>query len=44
MILEWMASGASRDDILQNYPHLTMEDVAEARRYAADQAARRGCA
>jgi uncharacterized protein (DUF433 family) len=35
MVMEWMASGASRDDILQAYPHLTEEDVAQAIGYAA---------
>jgi uncharacterized protein (DUF433 family) len=33
-ILELVASGASRDDVLQSYPHLTAEDVEEALRYA----------
>ncbi len=35
MILEWVASGASRDDIVRAYPHLTVEDVQEALEYAA---------
>ena len=35
MILEWVASGASRDDIVRSYPHLTSEDVEEALNYAA---------
>jgi uncharacterized protein (DUF433 family) len=34
-ILELVASGASRQDISQAYPHLTAEDVEEALRYAA---------
>lgn len=34
-ILELFASGASRDDIIQAYPHLTAEDIEEALRYAA---------
>ncbi len=34
-ILELLASGASRDDIVRDYPHLTREDVEEAVRYAA---------
>jgi uncharacterized protein (DUF433 family) len=34
-ILEMAASGASRDDIVREYPHLTAEDVEEALRYAA---------
>lgn len=35
MILEWMASGASIDDIVRNYPHLPKEAVIEAVQYAA---------
>lgn len=35
LILEWMASGATRDDILRQYPHLTTEDVEQALAYAA---------
>lgn len=35
MILEWVASGASRDDIVKSYPQLTAEDVEEALRFAA---------
>ena len=34
-ILELVASGASRDDILHAYPHLAAEDVEEALRYAS---------
>jgi uncharacterized protein (DUF433 family) len=34
-ILELIASGASREEILQTYPHLTAEGVEEAIRYAA---------
>ena len=34
-ILEMAASGASRDDIVRAYPHLTPDDVEEALRYAA---------
>ena len=34
-ILELVASGACREDILASYPHLTTEDVEEALRYAA---------
>ena len=33
-VLELMASGASRDDIVRSYPHLAPEDVEEALRYA----------
>jgi uncharacterized protein (DUF433 family) len=35
MILEWMASGASRDDILRKHPHLIAEDVEQALAYAS---------
>jgi len=35
-ILELVASGASRDDIVKTYPHLTAEDVEQALRYAAE--------
>ena len=34
-VLELAASGASRDEIVRAYPHLTPEDVEEAMRYAA---------
>ena len=34
-ILELLASGASRDDILAAYPHLSPQDLEEAVRYAA---------
>jgi uncharacterized protein (DUF433 family) len=34
-VLELFASGASRDDIIRAYPHLTPEDIEEALRYAA---------
>jgi uncharacterized protein (DUF433 family) len=34
--LELVASGASRDDIVKTYPHLTPEDVEQALRYAAE--------
>lgn len=34
-ILELLASGASRDEILAAYPHLAAEDIEEAIRYAA---------
>jgi uncharacterized protein (DUF433 family) len=33
-ILELMASGASRDDIVRSYPHLSSQDVEDAVRYA----------
>lgn len=35
MILEWIASGASRADILRRHPHLSVEDVEQAVNYAA---------
>ena len=35
LILEWIASGASRDDILKAHPHLTHADVEQALGYAA---------
>lgn len=34
MILEWVRSGATRDDILRSYPHLSADDVDQALRYA----------
>lgn len=34
-ILELFASGANHEDILRAYPHLTMEGITEALRYAA---------
>ena len=35
MILEWIASGATRDEILRKHPHLTIADVEQALGYAA---------
>jgi uncharacterized protein (DUF433 family) len=35
IILEWMASGASRDAIVRDYPPLTTEDVEQALEFAA---------
>jgi uncharacterized protein (DUF433 family) len=35
IILEWIASGASRDDIVRKHPHLTAIDVEQALAYAA---------
>lgn len=35
MILEWAASGASRDDIVRSYPQLTVGDVEQALNFAA---------
>jgi uncharacterized protein (DUF433 family) len=35
LILEWVASGATRDDILRKHPHLTAADLEQALAYAA---------
>ncbi|HSB77535.1 MAG TPA: DUF433 domain-containing protein [Candidatus Methylomirabilis sp.] len=35
-LLELFASGATRHDVLEAYPHLTQEDIEEALRYAAE--------
>lgn len=35
MILEWVASGATRDAILHQHPHLTAADLEQALGYAA---------
>jgi uncharacterized protein (DUF433 family) len=35
LILEWMASGATRDEIIRKHPHLAPEDVEQALGYAA---------
>ncbi len=35
VILEWIASGATADEIVKKYPLLTKEAVSEAIRYAA---------
>lgn len=35
LILEWVASGATRDDILLKHPHLIAADVEQALAYAA---------
>ena len=35
MILEWVATGASRDEIIERYPHLSLEDIEQALAYAA---------
>lgn len=34
MILEWLGSGASRDEIVAKHPHLTVEDIQQATEYA----------
>ena len=35
MVLEWIASGATRGDILRKRRHLTADDVGQALGYAA---------
>ena len=35
LILEWVASGATRDDILRKHPNLSAADVEQALAYAA---------
>ena len=35
-ILELVVSGASHDDVVKTYSHLTTENVAQALRYAAE--------
>ncbi len=35
MILEWVASGATREAIIKQYPQLTTTEVAQAVAYAA---------
>jgi uncharacterized protein (DUF433 family) len=35
IILEWIESGATRDDIVRKHPHLTVADVQQAIAYAA---------
>ena len=35
LILEWFASGATRDEIIQSYPQLSAEAVEDALSYAA---------
>lgn len=35
LILEWIASGATRDEIVRRHPTLTAEDVEQALSYAA---------
>lgn len=36
LILEWMASGATIQDIIKKYPHLSEEAVKEALLYASN--------
>ena len=35
IVLEWFASGATRDGILKAHPHLSAEDIEQALGYAA---------
>jgi uncharacterized protein (DUF433 family) len=35
IIMEWIASGASRDEIVKAHPHLTADDIQQAAGYAA---------
>ena len=35
MILEWLGSGANRDEIIAKHPQLTAEDIRQATEYAA---------
>ncbi|MBL8850811.1 MAG: DUF433 domain-containing protein [Planctomycetaceae bacterium] len=35
LILEWIASGATRDDIVRKHPQLAVADVEQALEYAA---------
>jgi uncharacterized protein (DUF433 family) len=35
MILEWIASGATRDDIVRRHPHVSADDIEQALAYAA---------
>jgi uncharacterized protein (DUF433 family) len=36
MILEWIASGATREQIIQAYPEISIDDVQQALEYAAN--------
>lgn len=36
-VLSWLASGMSTDDILREYPELTIEDIHAALAFAADR-------
>ena len=35
LVMEWMASGASRDEIVKAHPHLAADDVLQAIDYAS---------
>ena len=41
-VLRYLAAGDSIDHILQNYPHLTIDDIRAAQAYAADYLAHEG--
>lgn len=36
MVLEWISSGASIEDIVKTYPHLSIESLKECINYAAE--------
>ncbi len=36
LVLEWLASGATIQDIVEKYPHLTSESIKEAILYASN--------
>ncbi len=36
-VLDWMASGMSSEEILANFPELTLEQLTACLEYAADQ-------
>jgi uncharacterized protein (DUF433 family) len=36
-VLGWLASGMSREDILEDYPELTQDDISACLAYAADK-------
>lgn len=36
-VLEYLASGMSRDEILEDFPYLTKEDIQACLSYAADR-------
>jgi len=36
-VLEWLASGMSANEIIRDFPELTMEDIAACLKFAADR-------
>ena len=36
-VLGWLASGMSKEDVIQDYPELTIEDINACLAYAADR-------